>query len=66
VKPREYSPTLSANTAKPEIHIGEFTLTYLSDGTPWLCREGGEGMGMNEDTLRALESVIEEFWKAHF
>lgn len=49
-----------------EIRIGEFTFSYSSDGTLWLSKDGGEGMGIGEVSEAALEAVLEQFWEANF
>jgi hypothetical protein len=49
-----------------EIRIGEFTLSYLANGSLWISRDGGEGMEVGEQTIGALESAIETFWGANF
>jgi hypothetical protein len=53
-------------TDHSEIRIGEFILHYDSAGTLWLSKDGGEGMGMGDETLSALESILEQFWEANF
>ena len=48
-----------------EIVIGEFIL--VDNGKLfWLCRDDGEGMSMNEETLKKFEKVIREFYEEHF
>ena len=42
------------------ICIGEFTLIRRSDGSFWLCRDGGEVM---ETTERKVAKMLEEFFE---
>lgn len=51
-------------TDHSEIRIGEFTLSYLADGTLWFSRDGGEGMQLGEETEMKLAAIIDAFFNA--
>ena len=48
---------------KPEIEIGDYTLSHYHNGDFWLAHKSGEGMQVNKYVLAKL---MHEFYKENF
>lgn len=49
------------------VQIGKYTLEPCEHGGVWISIEGGEGMQVVwPESLRALEALLDQFWKEHF